>query len=285
LNESPITVTIPVGATGTIARQPSTQYTVKYYNGSTLLKSVSAAYGSASNDSYAPAKTGYNFSGWYTAASGGTKVTTITKAQSLYAHYAKKSYTVKYYDGSTLIGTASVKYKAAPMAGPAKTGHSFSGWYSAKTGGVKVTSITKSQSLYARYAKKTYTTTYYNGTKLYKTVKSKYQSALVAGPKKSGYRFLGWYTAKTGGTKVTSVEKSRTLYARYVQRFTITYYNGSVQLKKVTVDKGSVLKDSYAPDKPGYEFIGWYSTKTGGKKITTATATMKVYARYVAVGP
>ena len=52
-------------------------------------------------------KTGYIFNGWYTAASGGTKVTanTIAKAANttVYAHYSKAyTYTFLNYDGSVL---------------------------------------------------------------------------------------------------------------------------------------------------------------------------------------
>ena len=134
------------------AQWTAKKHTLKYYNGSTLLKSVSASYGSKLSASYAPAKTGYTFAGWYSAKTGGAKVETVTKNQSVYARYTIKKYTVKYYSGSTLLTTASVKYKGAPMAGPPKTGYTFAGWYSAKTGGSKVTAITKSQTLYARYS-------------------------------------------------------------------------------------------------------------------------------------
>ena len=70
-------------------------------------------------------------------------------------------------------------------------------------------------------------------------------------PKYTGYYFLGWYTAKTGGTKVTAKtkpSKSMTLYAHWVKvqslaKATVTVaactYNTKAQKPKVTVKLGS----------------------------------------------
>ena len=53
-----------------------------------------------------PTKSGYTFDGWYTEASGGTKITSyrrvrLTGNQTLYAHWAAVSYTI------TLVGASS----------------------------------------------------------------------------------------------------------------------------------------------------------------------------------
>ena len=70
-------------------------------------------------------------------------------------------------------------------------------------------------------------------------------------PEYSGYYFLGWYTAKTGGTKVTAKtkpSKSMTLFAHWVKvqslaKATVTVasctYNTKAQKPKVTVKLGS----------------------------------------------
>jgi uncharacterized repeat protein (TIGR02543 family) len=263
------------------ARFTINQYTTKYYNGSTLVKTTKTNYNT--NLMAGPAKTGYTFVGWFNAKTGGTQYTKVTGNRTLYARYQIKYYTVKYYNGSTLIDTASVKYKGAPMAGPAKTGYSFSGWYTAASGGTKVTSITKSQSLYARYKIKQYTTTYYDGTKLLKTVKANYNTKLMAGPAKSGYRFDGWYTAKTGGTKITNFTANRSVYARYVQQVTVSYFTeyGALIVKE-TVDINSTPNDANQPGAPvpGMTFVGWFSDMTDGVQVTVLNKTMNVFSRY-----
>ena len=99
-------------------------------------------------------------------------------------------------------------------------------------------------------------------------------------PKYSGYYFQGWYTAKTGGTKVstsTKPSKSMTLYARWVKRISISkaivkvascVYNGKAQSPAVTVTLGktTLKKDT--------DFTVAYSgsrTNANGKAYVTIT--------------
>ena len=57
----------------------------------------------------APTRTGYTFSGWYTAAEDGTRVTTVTAnaAQTLYAHWTANSYVVR-YNANSPAGTQAI---------------------------------------------------------------------------------------------------------------------------------------------------------------------------------
>ena len=99
-------------------------------------------------------------------------------------------------------------------------------------------------------------------------------------PKYTGYYFLGWYTAKTGGTKVTAKtkpSKSVTLYAHWVKRVSINKavvkvasctYNGKAQSPAVTVTLGKtkLKKDT--------DYILTYSgsrTNANGKAYVTIT--------------
>lgn len=83
-----------------------------------------------------PSRTGYTFNGWYTAASGGSRVnssTVISDNTTLYAQWSIETYSVVYYDdgcsnlppeqskehGSTLILSNKV---------PVKAGYTFKGW-------------------------------------------------------------------------------------------------------------------------------------------------------------
>ena len=136
----------------------------------------------------------------------------------MYARYNINQYTITYKEGSKNIWTpAKANYNTNLKTGPKKTGHTFQGWYTATSGGTKVTKVpAKNLTVYARYKINQYTITYYDGSKLIKTAKADYNSALIAGPEKSGYDFTGWYTATTGGNVVTKVPtKNLTVYARY----------------------------------------------------------------------
>ena len=76
-----------------------------------------------------------------------------------------------------------------------------------------------------------------------------------------GYNFKGWYTAQTGGTKVTDIPKgskgNKVLYAQWEKvEYTITFDSPDVPVDSVnyTVDKGITL---ICPTWFGYTFVGW----------------------------
>ena len=112
---------------------------------STSSKSVTvgATYGTLPTPTY----TGHTFSGWYTAKTGGTKVTssttcTNTANHTLYAHWSATTYTVTFNANGGSVSTSSktVTYGAAygTLPTPTYTGRNFEGWYTAKTGGSAV---------------------------------------------------------------------------------------------------------------------------------------------------
>ncbi|MCL2492055.1 MAG: InlB B-repeat-containing protein [Coriobacteriia bacterium] len=276
------------------ARFQINTYSVNYYDGATLLRTVSVNHGSAVIAG--PAKTGYTFVGWYTTASGGTAVTTITGSQNLYARYTTVTHIIRFYDGSTLLGSGLVpdgyvlEQIIVPgvdgIAAPDKVGLVFSGWYTAATGGTKVTTATQAQNLYARYVAATYTVRYYDGTTLLQTANVAHNGAVIAGPAKTGYTFAGWFTAASGGSQVTKITAAQNLYARYTAKsYNLSYYDGTKLIKKVSKSYGASLTDATtyanAPKKAGKTFIGWYSSATSGSQVMTMPAKdVSIYARY-----
>ena len=99
-----------------------------------------------------PTRTGYTFNGWYTAATGGSKVTatttvTETTAHTLHAHWTANTYTVTYNKNSGTITNES-KYTSytygtgLTLPTPTRTGYTFGGWYtSSGLTGTAATSI------------------------------------------------------------------------------------------------------------------------------------------------
>ena len=103
-------------------------------------------------------KTGYTFNGWYTAASGGTKITTSTKvtaAVTYYAQYSINSYNIKYdANGGSGGTTKSLNYNVGVLANAptvTRTNYNFLGWFTAASGGTKITSSTKVGTAAATY--------------------------------------------------------------------------------------------------------------------------------------
>lgn len=121
-----------------------------------------------------PNRYGYEFDGWYTKETGGTKVTETTTVgtnppTTLYAHWTAKKCLVALNANGGKIDTTSgqvstksytatygSKYNFLPR--PIRTGgYNFDGWYTEPTGGTKVTSdttvtTTKDHILYAHWS-------------------------------------------------------------------------------------------------------------------------------------
>ncbi|MDR1778991.1 MAG: GBS Bsp-like repeat-containing protein [Clostridiales Family XIII bacterium] len=148
------------------ARNPQVTVTFNANGGTTLsMASKTAYYGAAYGTLATTSRTGYTFDGWYTAASGGTKVTSTTKYtavgnSTLYAHWKANNYTVTFNSngGITPHSTVTQTYGQPYVlpADPVRTGYTFTGWYTAASGGTKVTSattytLTTGSTLYAHW--------------------------------------------------------------------------------------------------------------------------------------
>ncbi len=124
----------------------------------------------------ASASNGYSFAGWYTSTSvSGTASSTdnpLTGSktnsgfdETRYAKFTPNEYTVTYdaNTGSVSPASKTVTFDATygDLATPTKTGYTFAGWYTAKSGGTQVTSSTKvstasNHTIYAHWTANTY---------------------------------------------------------------------------------------------------------------------------------
>ena len=99
-------------------------------------------------------------------------------------------------------------------------------------------------------------------------------------PTRDGYTFDGWYTStSSSGTKVTATTtytrtSDQTLYAHWdANSYTISFNanGGSVSQTSKTVTYGSTYGTLPTPTRNGYTFDGWYTSATGGTRITSST--------------
>jgi len=224
-------------------------YTVKFdANGGTGAPgNQTKTYGTALTlTSTKPTRTGYTFKSWNTKADGsGTSYAsggsyTSNAAVTLYAIWTANQYAVKYNanGGSGSMNDQTMTYDtAANLTANAFTyaGRTFTGWATSATGekvysdkqSVKnlVSTSGGSITLYAVWSINAITITFdaasNGGTCSEASREIDYGSSLGTLPVASRpyYVFAGWYTAKTGGTKVTTTKTftaSTTLYAQFV---------------------------------------------------------------------
>ena len=249
------------------------QYTSSTSNGSITLPS-------------APTKSGYSFSGWYDAASGGNKIGnagasyTPTKAITLYARWSATGYSITYtLNGGTVSGNPT-SYTADTatftLKNPTKNGYDFAGW-TGSNGTTPQTSVsiakgsTGNKSYTANWTPKTYSISYtlnsgtVSGNPTSYTIET--ATFTLKNPTRTNYTFTGW-TGSNGTSPETTVtiekgstgDKSYTAnWSQNVISYTISYnYDGGTAGPSAPT---SANVDSYVqisnPTKSGYTFKGW----------------------------
>ena len=285
-------VSIPSGSTGNksyTANWKINTYTLTYNanGGSVTPTSKSLTYGSQYGTLPTPTRTGYTFNGWYTAASGGTKVSSTTTIGAgnvtIYAQWTPNTYTynIKYVSSSgkslgtsTVVGTYGSSKEVTP---PAKTGYTSP---SAQT--VKFDS-TSAKTITFTYTPVTYSITYnlaggsVSGNPTSYNIES--SAITLKNPTRTGYTFTGW-TGSNGTTASTSVSipsgstgnKSYTANWK-INTYTLTYNanGGSVTPTSKTLTYGSQYGTLPTPTRTGYTFNGWYTAASGGTKVSSTT--------------
>ena len=217
-------------------------------------------------------RSNYTFDGWYTAKTGGTKIsssTTVSADTTYYAHWTANSVTptpvetVKVtFDGnggtsskSSITVNKGSKIGTLPTA--TRSSYTFDGWYTAKTGGTKIsssTTVNADTTYYAHWMESTDDTVFdptietvkilfdgNGGTSSKSSITVNKGSKLGTLPTatRTDYIFDGWYTAKTGGTKIgssTIVSENTTYYAHWTSDIDKANVNDDISVNSKTGD-------------------------------------------------
>ena len=209
--------------------------------------------------------------------------------------------------------TKSVTYGSTygTLPTPTRTGWTFVGWFTEANGGTQVKSdttvaITSDQLLYARGTPNKITVTFKpNGwnpvspSTMSVTYGSTYGT--LPTPTRTGWTFVGWFTAANGGSQVTaSTEVTRTtdidLYARGTPNtydVTLDRQSGSGGSASVSATYDAAMPSINVPSRTGYTFDGYYTGQNGsGTQYYTAsggsaanwheTSVTRLYAKWTA---
>ena len=233
---------------------------------------------------------GYTFDGWYTAASGGTKVTSsttvnLTANQTLYAHWNVGSSTLTLNpNGGTVTPTSVTQAIGSTyiLPTPTRSGYTFNGWTLSGYGTLNGNTFTFGTyngmvtAQWAETATSTYTLTINaNGGTVTPTSVTQAQGTIyiLPTPTRSGYTFTGW-TLSGGGTltgnKYTFGTSNGTVTAQWqwaanVTNYTLTYNanggTGAPAAQTMPANTDFNLSRTI-PVRTGYTFLCW-STAAG----------------------
>ena len=289
MNSANVTATYP----GSTNSPSAATYTVSFdANGGTGtmadVTGVTGSYTLPANGFTAPS--GKQFKGWATSASGtvitGTSITVSadTKLYAIWEPIPVTTYTVS-FDANGGTGTmadvtgVTGSYTLPANGFTAPSGKQFKGWATSASGAVITgTSITVSAdtTLYAIWEPipvTEYTITFNVnggiGTIPSQTTSGQKLSSLPTATHSGSYSFVGWYTAASGGTQITTAyvfSANTTVYAHWtytggsvgVGSYTPSYTvsvdkteNGTITVSPKSASKGSIVTITVKPDK-GY---------------------------------
>lgn len=229
---------------------------------------------------------------FYTWSDNDTNFANYLKSKCSLEYTAQPTYTVTFDANGGTVGTATKTvtfgsaYGTLPV--PTRTGHTFAGWFTAKTGGTQITAgsevaITANQTLYARWKANSYTVTFdaSGGTVSPASVTAVYGQVYgeLPTPTRAGHSFYGWYTDRESGTKITentvvSITAAQTLYARWAADSYVVTFNangGTADPTSKVVTYGGTYGALATAERSGYKFKGWYTKAEGGERIETGT--------------
>ena len=253
-----------------------------------------------------------NGNGVITAKAAGTATITVSTFNGKTAQITitvRQPYTLYFNANGGSVSTASrTCYSGYAIGGtlptPTRTGYSFNGWYTAESGGTQVTTASSftsasSVTIYAHWTANQYTITYnanggtVNTSSKTVTYDSTYGS--LATPSLTGYSFIGWFTAASGGSQITestkvTITSNQTIYAHWTPiQYTISYNanGGTVNTSSKTVTYDSTYGSLVTPSRTGYSFSGWFTAASGGSQIiestkVTITSNQTIYAHWTA---
>jgi uncharacterized repeat protein (TIGR02543 family) len=171
-----------------------------------------------------PARAGWTFLGWFTAATGGESVAldrVYTADTTVHAQWSEIPILVTFNANSGTLPSGTVNPATVAENGrlpslplPTRSGHAFNGWFTAATEGEPVTSDTvfaEDAAIFAQWSQIRTITFNPRGGELPEDVPATALTGVngrltlteLPVPTRAGHDFTGWFTAATGGDEVT----------------------------------------------------------------------------------
>ncbi|MCL1866514.1 MAG: InlB B-repeat-containing protein [Oscillospiraceae bacterium] len=255
-----------------------------------------------------------------TTTSATTTSATTTTAQS--TQPIEYNITMNFNGGEPILPgvLTTVNKKLTNIPTPTRENYTFDGWWTTPPGGngVKVmpdTEFTYSSQIYARWTAvelpTSFTITFVSSSPNMSSITvidTRYTDANgrltepLPTPSLPGLRFNGWFISMPGdnirviwgtGSNATVFTEDTTVEAAWLTT-TVTFDTDGGVLAPGTPSTAVVstvdgkLASLPTPIRPGYDFVGWYTTQTGTTEVTTDrvyTANTTIYARWKSATP
>lgn len=280
-NEAPKVVNFNTnGGTGSIPQQSSLTATTLTSNSNNITRS------------------GYTFTGWNTVQGGtgtayanGATFPFSASSTTLYAQWTPNSVTFNSNGGSGTMAAQSATTSTNLTANAfTRAGYTFAGWSTSANGsGTQYANsasytFASSTTLYAKWAGTTNTVTYdsHGGTAV---VAGSFTTGgtianLATAPTRTGYSFVGWFEAASGGTVLAngyapSATSAITLHAQWnalAQTVTFDANGGTGTMTAQTSGSAAVLTTNTIA-RTGYGFTGWNTAVNGSGTAYAVDAT------------
>ena len=295
-------------------------YHVYFYNDSTQISSTAVQYGgNATYSGSTPTKEStdqysYTFVGWNShngeSSAEANVLNNITADKNVFAAFSStvRSYSVYFYNGSSLLYTDTVNYGSdaaysgsTPTKTPtAQTTYTFSGWNTdssattADTNALK--NITANRTVYAMFTSsvRTYTVRFMNGTSVLQTVNNvpyggtaTYTGNTPVHPTApDDYQFVGF---NPDGTNITGATDCQAVYILNPKELRYWNYDGTELLHTELVEVGgdgtwNGTSSRASTAEHSYIFLGWNTSKNASAADANATknltADRDVYAAF-----
>lgn len=254
--------TMPLNGGTYTATWAINQYTITFdTQGGSEISAITQDYNTAVTAPKKPTKTGYTFTKW------DKTIPTVMPPENMTitAVWAANSYQIKWETDSGNFATTNAKYGStiALPGAPSKTGYTFDGWWTEKTGGNRITDTTVyvtdgPSTYYAHWKINQYTISFLDtdGSVLH-TIKQDYGTSVTVpnDPTKTGYTFTGW----SAEIPTTMPDMDVTIKAKWtINQYTITFNtDGGPEIAPITQNYGTAIPTITDPVKSGYTFSGW----------------------------
>lgn len=296
------TCTLTVSSDTTVTATFAKYYNVKFYQNKTSSDSTNKSqspilYGVTYNlktlNELAWTRSGYRFLGWNTKRDGtgtsytdGQAISNLTSSAggtvSLFAQWAQ--YTITYAaNGGDSTPSAQTSYGNVTLASAiTRAGYEFGGWKIGSTTYAAGATYNLTSNVTATAQWGAYTVSYnaHGGS----ACDSGSGTVTLPTTSRTGYKFNGWYTAASGGTKVGNAGASYsptatiTLHAQWTAKTSALTFNanggsGTMTTGKVATYDAAMPTGITLPTKTGHTFAGFYDATSGGTKYYNADGT------------